>query len=249
MRGAVATALGDVPFRRDVMVIYLAEYFFFNGPYVIDDYEHFLRVYGGELGQQARSRIRHASNLVSLGTVYRGLRQFTSNTPIDGPTDLAGLLLRLPPVPNWIAVWESLGAIPVQVPLTGIYDALANGDAEASEGDLTQISSLALYEVQSHLSLTNHLVGFGMVFANECFMTDLARRDEVKLIQAMERATEYGTQRVFEQESALLADLQAAGMTVVTPDAEAIRMLARPAIEALFATEWTVTTWDEVLAQ
>jgi hypothetical protein len=36
-------------------------------------------------------------------------------------------------------------------------------------------------------------------------------------------------------------------MTVVTPDAAAIRAAAEPAINNLFATKWTVTTWAEVL--
>jgi TRAP-type transport system periplasmic protein len=38
-------------------------------------------------------------------------------------------------------------------------------------------------------------------------------------------------------------------MTAVTPDADAIRAAAKPSIDDLFATKWTVTTWDEVLAK
>lgn len=227
------------------------EYFFFNGPYVITDYDHFQRVWDSDLGAEARQLIRDEANLVSLGTVYRGFRQFTSNAPITGPADLAGLALRLPPVPDWVAVWSSLGVQQVLVPLTGIYDALEDGVAEASEGDLTQISSLRLKEVQSHLSLTNHLVGFGMVLGNECFLERLTPADRFRVRLAMAYATEWATQRTKDQESALLAALQAApsGMTVVTPDAAAIRAAAKPAIDALFATKWTVTTWEDVLAK
>jgi len=226
-------------------------YFFFNGPYVITDYDHFRRVWYGALGDEARRLIRDQANLVSLGTVYRGFRQFTSNVPITGPADLAGLKLRLPAVPDWVAVWSSLGVEQVIVPLPGIYEALRAGTADASEGDLTQISSLRLKEVQSHLSLTNHLVGFGMVLANRCFMDGLSPADRLRVRLAMLVATEWGTQRTRDQEAALLEALQADpdGMTVVTPDAAAIRAAARPAIDALFATRWTVTTWDEVLGR
>jgi TRAP-type C4-dicarboxylate transport system substrate-binding protein len=225
------------------------QYFFFNGPYVIDDYAHFLRVWEGQLGDEARVLINQNSNLVALGTVYRGFRQFTSNEPITGPADLAGLRLRLPPVPDWIAVWSSLGAEPVQVALNQLFVALQTGLADASEGDLTQIQAFNLFEVQSHLTLTNHLVGFGLVLANECFMTSLPRSDERKIEKAMAEASAFGTEQMFARESTILGELQAAGMTVVTPDAAAIRAAAQPAIDALFATRWTVTTWDEVLAQ
>lgn len=225
---------------------YAPAYFFFNGPYVIQDYAHFLRVWRSHLGAEARALIRTGGNLVSLGTVYRGFRQFTSNRPINGPADLAGIKLRLPPVPDWVAVWSALGAVPVQVPLTGIYEALRTGVAEASEGDLTQISSLRLFEVQTHLTRTNHLVGFGLAAANACFLRDVPWPGKVR--RAMRRATEWGSQFLAERESTLLSELAQAGMTVVSPDEAAIEAAARPAIDNLFATTWTVTTWDEILA-
>jgi TRAP-type transport system periplasmic protein len=222
-------------------------YFFFNGPYVIQDYRHFQKVWQSHLGEEARDLVEQNGNLVSLGTVYRGFRQFTSNAPITSPASFQSLLLRLPPTPDWITVWSSLGVTPVTIPLTGIFAALRDGVADASEGDLTQINSLRLFEVQSHLSLTNHLVGFGLAAANACFMTDVPHSDEVKIARAMRKATEWGTQQMQAREATLLASLQSNGMTVVTPDAQAIREAARPAIEGLFASKWTVTTWDEVL--
>jgi len=201
------------------------------------------------LGDEARAAITQNGNLVPVETIYRGFRQFTSNAPIQSPLDFVGLALRLPPVPDWIAVWSSLGVSAVQVPLTGIYDALATGVADASEGDLTQISSLSLFEVQTHLSLTEHLVGFGMILGNECFMDSLARRDARRVRRALRDAADWGSEQMAAREAGLLASLAAAGMTVVTPDAAAIREAARPAIDQLFSTSWTVTTWDEVLAQ
>jgi TRAP-type C4-dicarboxylate transport system substrate-binding protein len=227
---------------------YAPEYFFFNGPYVIRDYAHFQSVWASHLGEEARELIEANGNLVTLGTVYRGFRQFTSNAPINAPLDFVGLDLRLPPVPDWVSVWTSLGAVPVTIPLGGIYAALANGTADASEGDLTQIRSLNLHEVQSHLSLTSHLVGFGLAHANACFMADIPRSDEIKIQQAMAEAVAWGTAAMQSRESALLGELETLGMTIVTPDAAAIRSAAEPSIENLFDTKWTVTTWSEVLS-
>jgi TRAP-type C4-dicarboxylate transport system substrate-binding protein len=225
------------------------QYFFFNGPYVIEDYDHFEDVWFGDLGDEARDLMTQNGNLVALGTVYRGFRQFTSNSPINGPADFVGLDLRLPAVPDWITVWSSLGVTPVTIPLGGIYEALRTGAADASEGDLTQIQSLSLFEVQSHLSLTNHLVGFGLVMANECFLDGLSNSQENKVVHEMQAAMEWGTDRMVAREATLLTELQTAGMTVVTPDAAAIRAAAEPAINSLFDTKWTVTTWAEVLSQ
>lgn len=228
---------------------YAPAYFFFNGPYVIEDYDHFLRVYEGHLGEEARDLIAANSNLLAFQTVYRGFRQFTSNQPIESPADFDELVLRLPAVPDWQFVWTSLGVVPVLVALPDIYAALQSGLAEASEGDLTQILSLRLYEVQSDLSLTSHLVGFGMTLANECFLDSLPNKYRKKLLRSIKRATRWGTEQMFAREASLLGQLETFGMAVTQPDAEAIRAAAKPAIDQLFATKWTVTTWDEVLAQ
>lgn len=229
---------------------YAPEYFFFNGPYVIRDFEHLQRVWRSEIGQSLAEEIENQGNFIIFDPVYRGYRQFTSNAPIIEPADLNGLRLRLPPVPDWISVWASLGVSPVSVPLPGIYDALASGTAEASEGDLTQIYSLRLYEVQSHLTLTNHLVSFGMPIANACFYNnEISKKTRKKIAKSMRKAIRWGTENLQENEAAVLADLQALGMTVVTPNAEAIRTAAEPAINELFGTKWYVTTWQDVLAQ
>jgi hypothetical protein len=37
-------------------------------------------------------------------------------------------------------------------------------------------------------------------------------------------------------------------MTPIVPDAAALQEKARPAITDLFASEWDVTTWDEILS-
>ena len=223
-------------------------YGFLNGPYVLVDFPHFQAVWRSDLGEAAADLIKNNGNLVALEPVYRGFRQFTSNEPINGPADFVGLKLRLPAIPDWVSIWSSLGAAIVEVPLNQLFDALKSGLAEASEGDLTQITSLMLTQVQSQLTLTNHLVGFGLPLANGCFMRDgLKEGQRRKVRRAMKEAADFATQTIVANEPALIAQLQAAGMTVTTPDAAAIRAAAKPAIDHLFATEWTVTTWAAVL--
>jgi tripartite ATP-independent transporter DctP family solute receptor len=225
------------------------QYFFFNAPFVIKDYDHFVRVWGGPLGDEAKQLIAQNGNMYSLATVFRGQRQTTSHIPVNGPADIVGLKLRLPVVSTWIAVWEALGAKPVPVPLTDLYNALATGAADASEGDLSQISSFKLDEVQDYLAITNHLVAVGWIMVNKCFFEQLSWPARQIVLYAAEQASQFATQKMLTNETTLLNQLQSLGMNVTKPDAAAIRDTAKPAIEQLFATEWPVTTWEEVLAQ
>jgi tripartite ATP-independent transporter DctP family solute receptor len=225
------------------------QYFFFNAPYVMKDFNHFMRVWDGSLGDKARGLVEKNGNMMYLGIVYRGLRQTTSNKPIYTPDDVFMLKLRLPTVKTWIAVWKEIGATPVPIPLPGLYDSLKEGKAEASEGDLPQIASFKLNEVQSHLTITNHLVQTGGILINKAFFDGLSKKDQGLILKASKEACNWANEKIRKGETKILIDLQKKGMQVVIPDADLFREKGKPAVEELFRTEWPVTTWKEVLAQ
>jgi TRAP-type C4-dicarboxylate transport system substrate-binding protein len=155
----------------------------------------------------------------------------------------------LPVVPTWIAVWKEIGAEPVPVPLPDLYKSLKEGKAEASEGDLSQITSFKLDEVQTHLTITNHMVQIGGMLIHKPFFDRLSKADQDLVIKAAKEACDWANEKMKKGEKALLIELQRKGMQVVIPDADAFREKAKPAVEQLFKTTWPVTTWKEVLAQ
>ena len=225
------------------------QYFFLNAPFVMKDFDHFMRVWQGPLGKQARELVEKTGNQTYLGIVYRGLRQTTSKKPLYTPADFYQLKLRLPTVKTWIAVWKEVGTDPVPVPLPELYASLKEGKAQASEGDLPQIASFKLDEVQSYLTLSNHLVQTGGLLINTAFFNRLASADQELIRKAMSQACDRSNENIKKDEKRLLIELQRKGMRVVIPDAEALREKGRPAVEQLFKTEWPVTTWAAVLAQ
>ncbi len=224
------------------------QYFFFNAPYVMRDFDHFLKVWESSLGMKARDIVAEKGNLVYLGIVYRGLRQTTSNKPIYTPEDVHMLKLRLPTVKTWIAVWKEIGADPIPIPLPDLYNSLKEGVAEASEGDLPQISSFKLDEVQSYLTMTNHLVQTGGILINKSFFETLSSEHQELILQNIKQATSWANEKIKKGETGILIDLQRKGMQVIIPDADAFREKGKPAVEELFRTEWPVTTWEEVLS-
>jgi len=225
------------------------QYFFFNAPYVMKDFEHFMRVWNGPLGKKAQEQVEKNGSQKYLGIVYRGLRQTTSKKPLYTPADVYGLKLRLPTVKTWIAVWKEIGADPVPIPLPELYKSLKEGKAEASEGDLPQIASFKLNEVQNSLAITNHLVQTGGILINKPFFDKLSKAEQDLVVKAANEAAQWANAKIKSGENLLLVDLQRKGMTVVIPDAESFRAKGKPAVEELFKKEWPVTTWAEVLAQ
>ena len=229
--------------------IFGSQYFFLNAPYVFKDLAHVLRVWEGPIGQKARATVEKNGNVTYLELVSRGLRQTTSKKPLYTPVDVYGLKLRLPTVKTWIAVWKEMGADPVPIPLPELYKSLKEGRADASEGDLPQIASFKLNEVQNYLTITNHLVQTGGIMINKTFLDGLSKADQDLVRKAAKEAAAWANEKMKTGELKLLIELQRKGMQVVIPDADAFREKAKPAVEELFRTEWPVTTWAEILAQ
>ena len=229
--------------------IYAPQYFFLGAPYVMKDWDHLMRVWQGNLGKKAREQVEKNGNVSYLGIVYRGLRQTTSKKPIYTPADAYGLKLRLPKVPTWIAVWKEIGAEPVPLTLPELYPGLKEGKADASEGDLSQITSFKLDQVQTHLIMTNHMVQIGGMLINKPFFDKLSKADQNLIVKAGKEACDWANEKMKKGEKALLIELQRKGMQVIIPDADSFREKAKPAVEQLFKTTWPVTTWAEVLAQ
>jgi tripartite ATP-independent transporter DctP family solute receptor len=227
---------------------YAPPYYFFTGPYVMKDFDHYVRVWNGKLGQQARAQLEK-NDLKHLGTVYRGLRQMTTKKPAYTPADVYGLKLRLPNIPTWMAVWKAIGTDPVGVPLPELYNSLKTGKAEASEGDLPQIQSFKLYQVQDHLIITNHLVQTAGILIYKPFFDKLSKADQDLIVKSGKEAEEWANNKIKTGEAEILVNLQRMGMQVVIPDADSFREKAKPAVDELFKTQWSVTTWAEVLAQ
>jgi TRAP-type C4-dicarboxylate transport system substrate-binding protein len=228
--------------------LYAPPYYFFTGPYVMKDFDHYMRAWNGTLGQQARAQLEK-NDLKYLATIYRGLRQTTAKKPIYTPADAYNMKLRLPPIPSWMAVWKAIGTDPVGVPLPELYNSLKTGKAEASEGDLPQIQSFKLNEVQSHLIITNHLVQTAGLLINKPFFDKLTKADQDLIVKAGKEAEEWANNKIKTGEGAILVDLQRKGMQVIIPDAGSFRAKAREAVDELFKTQWSVTTWADVLAQ
>jgi TRAP-type C4-dicarboxylate transport system substrate-binding protein len=229
--------------------IYAPPYYFFTNPYHMKDFEHYMRVWDGKLGQQAQAEMEKNGNLKFLGTVYRGMRQMTTKKPIYTPADAYNLKLRLPVLPTWMAVWKAIGAEPVPLTLPELYPGLKSGKADASEGDVSQITSFKLDEVQTHLIMTNHMAQTGGMLIHKPFFDGLSKADQTLVVLAAKHACDWANAKMKAFESSYVLELQRKGMQVVLPDAESFRTKAKPAIEELFKTQWSVTTWAEVLGQ
>jgi TRAP-type transport system periplasmic protein len=226
--------------------MYAPDYYFFDNPYVIEDLDHLRRIEESDEFEGANEDLRENGDQIQVGSfIYRGLRQFTSNEPVASPEDVEGLDLRLPELDSWIEIWEAIGASGNPVANDELYSALEQGVVDASEGEADQVYTFNLQEVQDYLSLTEHQVQVGGLYANTDYFDNLDEAHQDAIQEVAEEATLEASEQMVEEEEEIIDTLEDEGMEIVSDvDQDAFVERAEPAIEELFESEWEGTRDD-----
>lgn len=143
----------------------------------------------------------------------------TSKVKVNSPGDMKNLLIRTPENPVIMATMRALGANPQPLAFSELYMALQQGTYDAQENPVPVIYNNKLYEVQSFLSVTNHIYS-GMCFTiSESTWNKLsAAQQEVVAAEAKE-AQAYNRDLNRKMTEDFLSKLEGeGGMTIIQPD-------------------------------
>ncbi len=213
-------------------------------PYLYRDVDHLLRVTDVDspvMQQLSRGLVERAGVRV-LYAYYFGTRHLTADREVKRPADLAGVKIRAIPFPIYMATVEGLGAIPVPVDWSEVPTALATGVVSGQENPVNVILDARLYEVQSHLMLTGHIMAAQVVVMNDAVWQDLDDAQREAITAAARDVRARATRAVLDKEAADLAELARLGMTVVGPeqglDLDAFRESVRRVVQERFASEY-----------
>jgi TRAP-type transport system periplasmic protein len=135
-------------------------------PFAFRSAAHAHKAVDGPLGEFIR-REMEAKGIhgFPVGAFDNGMRQVGgTKRPIVVPADMAGLKFRIPAGKMFDDTFRALGAEPVTVNSSGIYDALKTGVVDAQENPLAYMDLFRHYEVMKYVSMTNHMwSGFNML--------------------------------------------------------------------------------------
>jgi TRAP-type transport system periplasmic protein len=136
-----------------------------------------------------------------------GARHLLARQPITGPADLAGKRMRVIQSPLHAQLWEGFGALPLALPITEAYNALATGHVDAMDLTKSAYAGFRLHEVAPHVTETAHIHAAGAVIFSSSFWSGLdARRRSVFEEAATTGARHFDTlMRVDEEASVAVA--------------------------------------------
>ncbi|MEM9224535.1 MAG: TRAP transporter substrate-binding protein [Pseudomonadota bacterium] len=145
-------------------------------------------------------------------------RHVTCNRAIYSPEDLEGVKFRAIPFPVFIATVKGMGAIPVPIEYSELTTALATGLADCQENPLTNIYNDKLYENQSHIMMTNHIISGGPALVNRDFFEGLTEKQQGWIVEAATTAANAEVERGAEVEAELRGKLEDIGKIFITAD-------------------------------
>lgn len=195
-------------------------------PFLFDSFEEAWAFNDSDLNARITRRLR-SKGIRVLGHWDNGFRCITNSVhAVHHPDDLHGLMIRTPENPIILATMKALGARPSPLPWTELYMALQQGAFDGQENPIPIIYANKLYEVQKHLSITNHIYEPMPVVISEVFWQSLNDEERRLIAWAVERSQEFNRNLIKTMTDELVIELQAQGMTVTHPDRGAFRQAA-----------------------
>jgi TRAP-type transport system periplasmic protein len=155
-----------------------------DAAYAFDDIDHFFRWVDSN-GQQFFAEFNQATDTTIVDAWYFGMRTFTATKPIRKPEDLAGIKIRFPNTPQFLANAQALGANAVSIALEELYLALQQGVAQGQENPVVATHAQKFDEILKVASLTNHQVGTHYVVVSDKTLDKMSQAQKDALFKAI----------------------------------------------------------------
>lgn len=195
----------------------------FAAGYTFKSYDHMTAVLNGEIGRAAFARIGEEQGVLPLGAWYLGSRQISlsEDRPIRTPEDLNGVNLRMPNSDAWLELGRALGANPTPISFSELYLALQTGVVDGQDNPLPTVESAKFYEVQSSITITNHLVDSVWPAINLDFWNSLTEAQQRVILEGVEVGRKFCDETNLAREAELVEFFKSQGLRVYEADLDA----------------------------
>lgn len=212
------------------------EYAIFDLPFMIKDRAHLARI-DETLFRDVLVPAAEAQGYRPLAIWENGFRQITNNVrPVVTPADLDGLKIRTPNSSWRVAMFKEYGANPTPMSFSEVFVALQTGVIDGQENPLTNIAGGKLDEVQTYLSMSNHVYSPAYPTVGIAAFERMDPEIQTILSETAVEVAVWAREQGDIQDGELLAELTGGGMEVNETDREAFVEASKPLYEK-FADE------------
>ncbi|WP_454019624.1 TRAP transporter substrate-binding protein [Azospirillum sp. Marseille-Q6669] len=236
-----ATMIGHDPLAQ-----FAPETTILSMPYLFQSHDQALKLLDGKLGEELAAALKK-KGLKVLAWGNNGARVYTnSKRAIEKPEDLKGLKIRSPQSPVNLAVTNAFGGIPVAMPYGEVYTALQQGTIDGQENAVINIYPARLYEVQKHMSMTDHLLSFTVLVMNDRLFNSLPAEQQKAVQSAATEAMAFQRDHAAKLSDELTRKMADQGVTVTRPDLALFRKEAKVIHETYVGKAFSRELYDLV---
>jgi TRAP-type transport system periplasmic protein len=205
-------------------------------PFVFRSAQHAYAVLDGAVGAGVLNELT-PHGLKGLAYWENGWRAFTNNKrPINTPDDAKGLKIRSTGNPYHIQAFKLLGMNPSPMAIAELYTALETGTFDAQEHPINVTWSSKFYEVQKHLTVSNHVYSPLILVMNKAKFDTLPANFQTIVVEAAREAAKYQRELNLSNASKVVAELKKSGMQIVeTVDMAPFQKIVSEPIAKAFA--------------
>jgi tripartite ATP-independent transporter DctP family solute receptor len=192
-------------------------------PYLFKDDDHRDKVLKGEIGKQL---LLDAEDFWLRGLCYydAGKRSFYTKTkPIENPSDLQGLKIRVMESNTAINMVKSFGGSPTPVSYGELYTALQQGIVDGAENNPPSLYTSKHYEVCKFYSINEHTAVPDVLIVSTKVWNLLDDQERIWLQEAADESAIYQYQLWAESVEESYTELKKAGVTILYPEVAGFR--------------------------
>ncbi|NCT82436.1 MAG: TRAP transporter substrate-binding protein [Comamonadaceae bacterium] len=186
-------------------------------PFIFKDTGAFRALTDGPLGAELFKKLE-PKGIKGLAYWDNGFHIMSANKPLHHVADFKGLKMRIQSSKVLDAQMRALGAIPQVMAFSELYQALQTGVVDGTEGVPSNFYTQKIYEVQKHMTLSNHGHLAYAVIVNKKFWDGLPADIRSQLESAIKDATVYANAIAATENATALDKIKASGrVTIYTP--------------------------------
>lgn len=182
----------------------------FDMPFLFRDADHVRATAASNIGEALKAKLNEEGFIVGDYVNY-GARHLLAKEPLTRPGNVAGKRLRVIQSPLHATLWESFGAVPVGLPITETYNALATGVVDAMDLTKSAYAGFKLYEVVPDVIETGHIWASGVLVFAKPFWSSLSDEERDVLGSAATEGARHFNALIVADERASVETAKVAG--------------------------------------
>jgi C4-dicarboxylate-binding protein DctP len=190
------------------------EFEVFDLPFIFKDTAAFRAVTDGQLGADLFKKLE-PKGIKGLAYWDNGFHIMSANKPLHNVADFKGMKMRIQSSKVLDAQMRALGAIPQVMAFSELYQALQSGVVDGTEGVPSNFYTQKIFEVQKHMTLSNHGHLAYAVIVNKKFWDGLPADIRTQLESAIKDATVYANAIAATENATSLDKIKASGKTTI----------------------------------